>query len=110
MDHETINAIVNNLSDKIGVAASKIAPIGETLIWETRLNGLVGVGAGLLIIIATARLGSMVGSQFQDDPDAGTITKALIWFVGAFTGVCVILAHLSSATMPTCGVLKLLIP
>ena len=41
MDDKTINAVVDNLATKLGVAVEQLQPIAETLVWETRCRGIV---------------------------------------------------------------------
>lgn len=49
---EQVNAIVNNLSEKLGIAADKLAPIGQQAINEIHARGIVmaSVFFGLWIV------------------------------------------------------------
>lgn len=75
MNSEEINKVVDNVSDKIGVAADKITPICQTVVEETSRLGAVQFATGcvgFVFVIAIIIIVSILSKKWIDhinDPD-----------------------------------------
>ncbi len=51
---QTINAVADNLADKIGIAAEKLLPLAETVIAETSWLGIAYCIVGVVFVLSAA--------------------------------------------------------
>lgn len=70
MDQENVNAIVDNLAAKIGVAVEKLEPIAETLVREVHTYGVAKcVICGFLALLSACLIvwgtKGILGTKFQ---------------------------------------------
>lgn len=54
MDDKTINAVVDNLAAKIGVAADNLQPIAETLVRETQMKWMLSAVVAMIVFSVVA--------------------------------------------------------
>ena len=104
---EQVNSVINNLCDKLGIAADKIYPV---LIKQAHIDGIMGI-IWFVISLAIAITGFIVGVKALKNPEENDSYAALsdwtvwthvrIWFGFALTLIFTIIAANSINTVIT---------
>lgn len=104
---EQVNSVINNLCDKLGIAADKIYPV---LIKQAHIDGIMGI-IWFVISLAIAITGFIVGVKALKNPEENDDYAALtnwtawthvrIWFGFALTLIFTIIAANSINTVIT---------
>ncbi len=112
MDSDDLNAVVDNLSDKLGVAAEALAPIAEGVVREVVLRNAV-MGAGLLAcsvvcLVAWRLIIRALHKNMEDSADlALSVTVVtLVALSSALSCLIAGLAYTADALSPTYTLLR----